>query len=111
MSDESRYKILKLLADNPDTNQRQIAQTLGISLGKVNYCIKALMSKGWIKAVNFKSSPDKKAYAYLLTLKGLEEKKNVTMHFLEHKKREHEILIKELEELRNEVDQMKRQGF
>ncbi len=103
INDENRYKILKLLAANPDTSQRQIAQTLGISLGKVNYCLKALMAKGWIKAGNFKRNPDKKAFTYLLTLKGVEEKANVTLRFLERKQSEHEALMQELKELRNEV--------
>jgi len=103
LSDENRYKLLKLLDENPEMNQRQIASALGLSLGKVNYCLKALIEKGWIKAGNFSRNPNKKAYAYLLTLRGIEEKTKVTRAFLERKKREYEELKAEIEMLQNEA--------
>jgi len=74
LSEENRYKLLKLLDENPEMNQRQIASALGLSLGKVNFCLKALVEKGLVKAGNFSRSPNKRAYVYLLTLRGIEEK-------------------------------------
>ena len=103
LNDENRYKLLKLLHDNPDMNQRQIASALGLSLGKANFCLKALVEKGWVKVGNFSRSPNKKAYVYLLTLRGIEEKAAVTREFLESKQREYEDLKAEIEELKNEA--------
>jgi EPS-associated MarR family transcriptional regulator len=96
LNDENRYKLLKLLHDNPDMNQRQIASALGLSLGKANFCLKALIEKGWVKVGNFSRSPNKKAYVYLLTLRGLEEKAAVTKDFLERKQKEYEELRAEI---------------
>ena len=103
LSEENRYKLLKLLHENPDMNQREIASTLGLSLGKVNFCLKSLVEKGWVKVGNFSRSPNKKAYVYLLTLRGIEEKTRVTIDFLERKKQEYEDLKKEIEDLQNEA--------
>ena len=103
LNEENRYKLLKLLHDNPDTNQRQIASALGLSLGKANFCLKALVEKGWVKVGNFSRSPNKKAYVYLLTLRGIEEKAAVTKDFLERKQKEYEELRAEIEELQIEA--------
>lgn len=103
LNDENRYKLLKLLHDNPDMNQRQIASALGLSLGKANFCLKALVEKGLVKVGNFSRSPNKKAYVYLLTLRGIEEKAAVTRDFLERKQKEYEDLKAEIEELQNEA--------
>ena len=103
LSDENRYKLLKLLDENPEMNQREIASALGLSLGKVNFCLKALVEKGWVKVGNFSRSPNKKAYVYLLTLRGIEEKTKVTLGFLERKQREYEALKEEIEQLQNEA--------
>ena len=107
LSEENRYKLLKLLHDNPEMNQREIAIALGLSLGKVNFCLKALIEKGWVKVGNFSRSPNKKAYIYLLTLRGLEEKTAVTRDFLERKQKEYEELKAEIEELQNEARSLK----
>jgi len=107
LNDENRYKLLKLLHDNPDTNQRQIASALGLSLGKANFCLKALVEKGWVKVGNFSRSPNKKAYVYLLTLRGIEEKAAVTKDFLERKQKEYEELRAEIEELQIEAKSLK----
>ena len=88
LNDENRYKILKLLEKNPDMNQRQLADSLGISLGKTNYCLKALIEKGLIKVGNFRRSATKGNYAYLLTPQGLEEKARVTLRFFKSKQQE-----------------------
>jgi len=107
LSDENRYKILKLLSNNPDMSQRQLAESLGISLGKTNYCLKSLIEKGWVKATNFRKNPNKKAYTYLLTPKGIEEKARVTLRFFKSKKQEFNLLQSELEELRLEAAQIR----
>jgi EPS-associated MarR family transcriptional regulator len=103
LSDELRYKLLKLLEPNPEVSQREVARALGISLGKVNYCLKALMEKGWIKAVNFKNSKNKAAYSYLLTPRGLEGKTRFAGQFLKIKIREYEALKAEIEQIRADV--------
>lgn len=103
LTDEYRYKILKLVADNPEISQRELAQQLGISLGKANYCLKALIAKGLLKASNFRNNKNKLAYMYLLTSHGLEEKAAITMRFLKLKVQEYETLQAEIEELRREA--------
>lgn len=104
MNEEIRYKLLKLLSENPEMSQRDLAQELGISLGKVNYCIQAMKSKGLVKAQNFKSSPLNKRYLYLLTPRGIEEKAKVTVKFLRRKLREFDLLQEEIQRLSKEVD-------
>ncbi len=84
-------------------SQRQIASALGLSLGKVNFCLRALIRKGSVKMANFSRSPNKKAYVYLLTLKGMEEKGRVTLRFLAKKQEEYEALKQEIDELKNEA--------
>ena len=106
INEENRYKLLKLLHENPEMNQRQIASELGLSLGKVNFCLKALIEKGLVKVGNFSRSPNKKAYAYLLTLNGMEEKAKVTFNFLERKQNEYESLKAEIEDLKKEVNHL-----
>ena len=103
LSDENRYQLLKLLEENPEMSQRQIAAALGVSLGKVNFCLRALIKIGSVKVANFSRSPNKKAYVYLLTPKGIEEKAKVTLRFLAKKQNEYEVLKREINELKNEV--------
>ena len=103
LTDEYRYKILKELQQDPVLSQRELAKRLGISLGKVNFCLKALIVKGSIKADNFKSSINKTGYLYLLTPKGIEEKATLTQRFLQRKIAEYEALEQEIEQLRKEV--------
>lgn len=105
LSDEYRYKILKQLESNPEISQRELATELGISLGRVNYCIQALIEKGLVKANNFRNSKNKKGYAYLLTPRGIEEKARITVEFLKTKIAEHEELKKEIKNLRQEAGQ------
>lgn len=103
LTEEVRYKLLKLLEPNPQLSQREVARELGISLGKVNYCLKALVDRGWIKAANFKNSKNKSAYMYLLTPRGIEEKARVTARFLQSRLRDYEALRAEIEQLRGEA--------
>lgn len=106
LSEEVRYKLLKYLAEHPEASQRELARELGVSLGKVNYCLHALMEKGLVKARNFRSSSNKAAYAYVLTPKGLEEKVNVTYAFLRRKMAEYDTIAAEIERLSAEVQAM-----
>mgnify|MGYP001570252431 FL=1 len=103
LSDEYRYKILRLLEVDPQMSQRDIARELGISLGKANYCLQALIERGLVKANNFKNSRNKQAYMYLLTRRGIVEKVHITARFLERKMAEYEALEKEIEQLQTYV--------
>lgn len=105
LTDEYRYRILKLLEAEPHASQRRIADELGISLGRVNYCVQALIAKGLLKVNNFRNNSNKRAYLYLLTPKGIDEKARVTMKFLKTKLHEYEALKRELEELQREAGQ------
>jgi EPS-associated MarR family transcriptional regulator len=88
-------------------NQRALSEVLGVSLGKTNYCIKALLDKGFIKMQNFRNSKNKLTYAYLLTPAGVEEKARITVHFLNHKVEEYERLRAEILELQRETEEQK----
>jgi EPS-associated MarR family transcriptional regulator len=104
LSDEMRYRVMRLLEANPKLSQRDLARELGISLGKVNYCVQALIRKGWVKATNFKNSHQKAAYMYLLTPHGIEEKGRLTVQYLRIKMREYEKLRVEIEQMRREAE-------
>lgn len=103
LTDEMRYKLLKLVEANPAVNQRALARELGISLGKVNFCLHALIDKGLVKAKNFKNSQNKRAYLYMLTPKGVEDKARVTARFLRNKQAEYEALKQEIAVLKREA--------
>jgi len=103
--DHTSYGLLKTLEDNPGLSQRDLAKRLGVSLGKVNFCLNALIEKGCLKVNNFRNSDNKLAYAYLLTPQGVEQKARMTVEFLQIKVREYERLRAEIEELRREVGQ------
>ena len=103
LMEEFHYKLLKILQDNPDLSQRELAREVGLSLGKTNYCLRALIEKGFIKASNFRNSQNKVAYAYLLTPRGIEEKIQATAYFLKRKIAEYEALETEIEQLRSEI--------
>jgi EPS-associated MarR family transcriptional regulator len=103
LTDEYRYKILKLIEAQPEISQRELAQALGISLGKANFCLKALIDVGLLKVTNFRNHKNKLAYMYLLTPTGIEEKASITVRFLKYKIQQYESLKAELEELRRET--------
>ncbi len=103
-SDEIRYRLFKLIQAQPDITQRQLAQELGISLGKTHYCLKALIDKGWVKAARFRDNPHKGVYTYLLTPKGITEKARVTARFLKRKIEEFESIKGQIKQLRSEVE-------
>lgn len=103
LPDETRYQLLKYLESNPDASQRALARELGISLGKVNYCMKALVDRGWVTIGRFRRSNNKLAYVYKLTPKGIEAKADATVRFLNRKLNEYESLRSEIETLREEA--------
>lgn len=107
LSDETRYKLFKLVEENPDMSQRELAKLMGISVGKLNYCLKALIDIGMIKMGNFARSQHKLGYVYILTPMGIAEKSKVTARFLARKEAEYEALEAELNSLRAEAEQMK----
>ena len=102
---EAHFRMLRLLETNPKMKQRELAAAAGVSLGKTNYCINALLEKGLIKVDNFKNSKRKLAYAYLLTPAGVAEKAVLTRRFLQRKMAEYEKLRCEIEALHLEADQ------
>ena len=101
--DELHLSMMRILQGNPDTTQRELAKRLGISLGGINYCLKALVKVGYVKASRFKRSKKKLGYAYVLTPSGIRAKSQITARFLSRKMREHETLIAEIETLKREV--------
>lgn len=103
LSDADRYQILKRLEANPGVSQRALATELGLSLGKVNYCLQALTERGLLKVENFRNNQHKRAYMYYLTPTGMEEKARVTLRFLASRIKEYEALHREIAELRQEV--------
>ena len=101
--DELRLRVLRALESNPELSQRQLAAELGVSLGGVNYALKALVERGFVKAGNFRKSGNKVAYLYVLTPQGVAEKASLATAFLGRKLEEYEVLRQEIESLRGEV--------
>ena len=101
--DELRLRVLRALEANPELSQRQLAAELGVSLGGVNYALKALIERGFVKADNFRKSGTKVAYLYVLTPKGIAEKSSLATAFLGRKLEEYEVLRQEIEALKGEV--------
>ncbi|TGL59741.1 MarR family EPS-associated transcriptional regulator [Leptospira ognonensis] len=110
MAEDYTLKVLRLLQENPHLSQREASDVLGLSLGKTNYVINALIEKGMIKIKNFKNNKNKSTYAYLLTPQGVEEKARLTMHFFEVKKLEYEELKGEVEKLAKEKAENSKHG-
>ncbi|ACK78412.1 MarR family EPS-associated transcriptional regulator [Acidithiobacillus ferrooxidans] len=111
LDDATRYHLLKLLTEHPESTQRELAAAMGVSLGKTNYCLKALVDKGLVKMGNFRSNPNKDVYAYLLTPEGIQEKARVTVRFLHRKMAEYDTLQAEIAALRREVDGLSASGL
>lgn len=103
LDDDLHLKVLRLLESDPELSQRQLAEALGISVGKTHYAVRALLDRGWVKAQNFRRSDNRKAYLYTLTPKGLRQKTRLAVRLLQRKRAEHEILMAEIEQLRAEV--------
>jgi EPS-associated MarR family transcriptional regulator len=101
---DTQYKVMDLIEKNPDITQRQLASKLGISLGSMHYCLKALAHKGWVKAGKFKHNPNKSVYLYLLTPSGVIEKSKLMKAFLARKIKEFDALKNEIEVLQQKTD-------
>lgn len=108
LTDEYRYKILKKLEAEPEVSQRELARELGISLGKANFCLNALIEKGLVKVNNFRQSKNKKGYIYLLTPSGAEEKAKITLQFLKSKLVEYEAIKIEIQQLQHDIASSKK---
>jgi EPS-associated MarR family transcriptional regulator len=99
LQEDTYFRVLRLLQNNPDLTQREIAKSLGISTSGLNYCLKALIDKGWVKVHNFSQSKNKFGYIYVLTPQGVVEKVNLTRRFLQRKVTEYEALKAEIDSL------------
>jgi EPS-associated MarR family transcriptional regulator len=102
--DSAILRVLKLLDASPELTQRQLARELGVSLGKANYCLRALLGKGFVKVQNFRNSSNKRGYAYLLTAEGVAAKASLTREFLAMKRMEYDALRIEVERLQRESE-------
>ena len=104
LQEDTYFRVMRILQENPDLTQRELAEQLGMSLGGLNYCLKALMEKGLVKMKNFATSKNKFGYVYVLTPTGIAEKAAITHRFLQRKMDEYEALKAEIETLKSEVD-------
>ena len=100
---EDYYEVMREIQNDPKVSQRKLANKLGLSLGKINYCLKALKMKGLVKIENFKKNPNKINYFYILTPKGLSEKTKITLNFMKIKMREYDQLKSDLEKEKKNV--------
>jgi EPS-associated MarR family transcriptional regulator len=107
LQEDTHFKIMRILHDNPDLTQRELADQLGMSVGGLNYCLKALIDKGFVKMDNFQKSKNKFKYVYLLTPQGIAEKVALTSRFLQRKMQEYEALKVEIEALKAQVGEDK----
>ncbi len=103
LQEDTYFRVMRLLEENPDLTQRELAEKLGISVGGLNYCLKALMEKGLVKMKNFANSKNKFGYVYVLTTNGMAEKAAITQRFLKRKMEEYEALKAEIESLNRGV--------
>ena len=104
LQEDTYFRAMRILQQTPDLTQRELAKKLGISIGGVNYCLKALMEKGLVKMKNFATSKNKFGYVYVLTPAGIAEKAAITQRFFQRKLDEYEALKGEIEELRSEIE-------
>lgn len=102
LKEDLHFRILRALDAQPDMSQRELAEELGVSVGKAHYCLHALVDKGWLKVRNFANSNRKTAYAYLLTPAGIDEKARIAVRFLKRKMEEYDALKREIEVLQRE---------
>jgi EPS-associated MarR family transcriptional regulator len=103
IQEDTHFRIMRILQDNPDLTQRELADKLGMSVGGLNYCLNALIDKGFVKMANFSKSKNKFKYVYLLTPQGIAEKVALTSRFLKRKMEEYDALKVEIEALKSEV--------
>jgi EPS-associated MarR family transcriptional regulator len=111
LNDEVRYRLMRLVEAKPAMSQRELARALGMSLGKLNFCLRALVERGLIKAINFKNSKSKAGYLYLVTPRGAEEKARITIRFLQRKLDEYESIRAEIKEIRRDAEKLKNRSI
>jgi EPS-associated MarR family transcriptional regulator len=105
LQEDTYFRVLRMLQDNPDLTQRDIAEPLGVSTSDMNYCLNALIDKGWVKVQNFSQSKNKFGYIYVLTPQGIVEKVTLTSRFLRRKQAEYEALRAEIDGLTSELSE------
>ncbi len=110
IQEDTHFRIMRILQDNPDLTQRELAEKLGMSVGGLNYCLNALIDKGLVKMQNFSNSKNKFKYVYLLTPLGIAEKVALTSRFLKRKMAEYDALKVEIEALKTEVGEDQASG-
>lgn len=104
LQEDTHFRVLRLLQGNPEMSQRELAEAVGISVGRAHYVLNALVEKGLVKLANFTAAEDKRRYAYILTPKGIADKASITKRFLARKMAEYEALSEEIETLQEELD-------
>ena len=102
--EDNYFRVMRILHDSPDITQRELAEKLGVSVSGLNYCLKALIDKGWVKIQNFSNNKNKLGYAYLLTPKGIAQKASLTSSFLQRKMQEYEALKQEIKQTKQDVN-------
>jgi EPS-associated MarR family transcriptional regulator len=107
LQEDTYFRVMRILQENPDLTQRELAEKLGISVGGLNYCLKARMEKGLVKMKNFANSKNKFGYVYVLTPNGVAEKAAITRRFLQRKMDEYEALKVEIETLQIDFDSVR----
>ena len=111
IQEDTYFRVMRILQEDPDLTQRELAEKLGVSVVGLNYCLNALMEKGWVKMQNFQNSKNKFKYVYLLTPQGVAEKVALISRFLERKMREYENLKAEIESLHQDVQKAGKQDY
>ena len=104
LQEDTYFRVMGILQENPSLTQRELADKLGLSLGGLNYCLRALIDKGFVKMQNFNKAENKLKFVYLLTPRGIKEKSALTYRFLERKMQEYEVLKAEIETLKGQID-------
>ena len=102
--EDNYFRVMRILHDSPEITQRELAEKLGVSVSGLNYCLKALIDKGWVKIQNFTNNKNKLGYAYLLTPAGIVQKASLTGRFLQRKMQEYEALKQEIQQMKQEVN-------
>jgi len=108
LQEDTHFRVLRLLQENPEMSQRELAEAVGISVGGIHYVLNALIDKGLVKLGNFTAAEDKRRYAYILTPTGIAEKTAVTHRFLARKLEEYKALKAEIDALRSEIDDVEK---
>ena len=104
LQEDTYFRVMGILQENPNLTQRELADKLGLSLGGLNYCLRALIDKGFVKMQNFNKAENKLKFVYLLTPRGIKEKSALTYRFLERKMQEYGVLKAEIETLKGQID-------